>query len=862
LIDNSFHSKYSELLSRIRQPARLIGNELGAGRGFSGEDVELRVALAFPDTYEIGISNQALQILYHLADRMPGVGVERTYLPWVDAIAEMRRTALPLLTLETWSPVVFADMLGITLQHEFSYTNVLELLDLASIELLAADRGPDEPLVIGGGPAVANFLPVAPFFDAFAVGEGEQLFPAILEALREAKLRGVSRERAKLSLSSIDGVYVPGVSRGVTRRVVSRLEKAPYPASCLVPLTAGVHDRAWVEVMRGCSRGCRFCQAGMWYRPVRERSPESVMQMVSDQLTATGHEELSLASLSTTDYSRLEDLLSALAAEHPETKVALPSLRVDSTAVRLAHLLSPTGPSITLAPEAGSQRMRDIINKNVDDEDIMSAVEEAFRCGHTTIKLYFVIGFPMETDDDVSEIADLCLRIRETGRRVLGPKANRLQMSISVNNFVPKPFTPFQWEGMADRETLRRRQELLRSRLRKPGVRVTLHQADKSYLEAALARGGEDMSRVILEAWRLGARFDSWTEQYCSQAWKDALESAGTTAETLATTSFAHDAELPWDIIQGVVEKQFLADEFALAVTGQATLDCREAGCTDCGACSPGIDIDLAPASAVPKSAVGVRAARMSMGDAAGPEAQAAVAPAQEAVTHRYLLTFSVSGKMRFVGHLDKMELLRRAVRRSGGRLALSAGMRPKPLLSLAIPLGVGVEADAELCEFALSREAPDDFAERLAAALPDGLGVCRLEPYHHPRHAASRVTHVEYRVAVGARSEADLPGVLQHAAEEFTAASELIRQEEREDRIRTFDLKAFVKEVAIDVMADEADSVSSPQPGENRATMTFLAAMTPSGSARPQRVVEAMSDLAGVQLKAIHMVRTRIVLG
>ena len=845
--------RYSDILAKIRQPARLIGNEFGASVGFSGRTDEVRAVLAFPDAYEIGISNQAIQILYHLAKQVEGVGVERAYLPWVDAIDEMRRADVPLLTLETWSPVVSADFLGITLQHEFNYTNVLEMLDLAGIPLAAEERTHEYPLVVGGGPAVANFLPMAPFLDAVAVGDGEDLFPEMLEVLVAAKRGGESRIEVKRRLAQIEGVFVPGISSSVTRRVVRRLEDAPYPTSCLVALTAGVHDRAWVEVMRGCSRGCRFCQAGMWYRPVRERSPEKVIDMVAAQLEATGHEELALASLSTTDYSGLEEVLSGIALGHPETKISLPSLRVDSAAVRLVHLVSPTGPSLTLAPEAGSQRMRDIVNKNVTEEDVLSAADEAFRCGYTSLKLYFIIGLPMETDEDVEAIADLSLRIRDMGRRMLGPKAGRLQLSVSINNFVPKPFTPFQWAGMTDRATLRARQEILRSRLRKPGVKVALHDVDKSYLEAALARGGQEMAAVILGAWRRGARFDSWTEMFRGAAWRAALESAAMTEEALATTSYAHDARLPWEVIRGAVEEAYLLQEWERATQGEKTADCRDGQCGDCGACSPGIAIDLARADAPPigltlDSASGPAAGGIPAGEGSQETPGPAAVPRSEG--GHYLLTFAVTGKAKYIGHLDKMELFRRAVRRAGGQLALSAGMRPKPLLSLALPLGVGMEAGAEFCEFALAAVPPQDFMERLAAALPPGLLVVSLESHTAALHAAARVIAVEYEMELEGDPDVDLGPAMERAAERFAAAPELIRQEQREDRVRTLDVKAYV------------DRVSLVSSGPGVATVSFRVAMTPTGSARPERVVECMAELAGVALHTRRGTRTTVVLG
>jgi hypothetical protein len=581
--------------------------------------------------------------------------------------------------------------------------------------------------------------------------------------------------------------------------------------------------------------------------------------MACAQLEATGHEELALASLSTTDYSALGEVLAGLAAARPESRVSLPSLRVDSAAVRLAHLVSPTGPSLTLAPEAGSQRMRDLINKNVTEDDILTAVGEAFSCGYTTLKLYFIIGLPLEDDEDVEAIADLCLRIRELGRRTLGHRAGRLQMSVSINNFVPKPFTPFQWQGMTDRATIRRRQEILRGRLRKPGIRVALHDVDKSYLEAALARGDEDMSGVIERAWRGGARFDSWTEQFRGAAWREALESAGTTAEALATRSFDRDARLPWDTIAGVATKEFLWEEWERATRAETTPDCRHEECRNCGACFAGGRVDLARAGQGPAEAPTLPVSAVA----------AAPVPTAAASGGRYLLTFSVSGRARFVGHLDKMELFRRAVRRAGGRLALSAGLRPKALLSLAIPLGVGMEADAEICEFELAVPPPVDFVERLNQALPPGLRVISVEPYAAARHAAARVVAAEYEVVVEEAGEAAaskertasqealpvptrvpaLGSALRLGAQRFAVASVLEREELREDRLRAFDVKEYVKAVEV---ATEADG---------SVTLRFRIAMTPTGSVRPERVVITLGELAGVSLNVCRAVRKRIVL-
>ncbi len=824
------HRRFEGILGRIQNPARLAGGEIGAGPGFAWHEGELRVVLAFPDAYEVGISNQALQILYHVAGSVPGVGVERAYLPWVDAIAELRREAVPLLTQETWSPVKTAHLLGITLQHELNYTNVLELLDLAGLPVRVADRTDEDPLVMGGGPATADFLPMSPFFDAFVVGDGEEVLAEVLRSLLEAEECGESRRDHLRRLADIRGVFVPGLSGSVQRVALERLEDAPYPEHCLVPLTAGVHDRSWVEVARGCSRGCRFCQAGMWYRPVRERSRERILELAEAQLRAGGYQELSLGSLSVTDHSQLREVLRALAADEPEVRVALPSLRVDSASVRLGHLTSPTSPSITLAPEAGSQRMRDFVNKNVDEADIFSAAREAFSLGHTTLKLYFMMGLPTETDEDVEAIADLCLRLRRLGKEQLGSRGSRLKLNVSVTNFIPKAFTPFQWSAMADRETLERRQRLLRERLAVKGVKLSLHDIDSSYVEAALARGSEECAAVIEAAWKAGARFDSWTEEARPAAWKAAFAQADTTAEALATRTIPVDETLPWDVIEGVVSKEFLLEEWQRAVSGLSTPDCRIDGCRDCGVCVNGLQIHEpgSIASSVPSSSA-TSSARQS--------------PVSRGPSRRYLLTFSATGRARYLGHLDTMELFRRAVRRAGGRLALSGGMRPKPLLSLAMPRGVGVEGRAELAEFTLQGAPEPDFTERLQQALPEGFKLRGLEPYHHKRSAAARVVAAHYRVvAVLDRDEnAGSPSrpvadVFREAVSLYTCTSEIIVDRHRPDGTRQIDVRALVERVMAVV---EEDTV----------VLGFVAAVTPDGTVRCEEVVAALSRLAGVSL-------------
>lgn len=600
------NKKAEKLLSMVQKPGRYTGGELNSVIK-NPEDVDIRFAFCFPDTYEIGMSHLGMKILYSLLNKREDTWCERVFAPWVDMEELMRKNNVPLFALESSDEIKDFDVIGFTLQYELCYTNVLNMLDLAGVPVRSADRKSLTPLVIGGGPCVCNAEPIADFFDLTLPGEGEEVLNELMDLFKEYKKKGASKEEFLKAAAKIEGVYVPsfyefsynndntiksvtpsnGAPERVKKRIISDLDTVFYPESFVVPFIDIVHDRAVEEIFRGCIRGCRFCQAGFLYRPIREKSSDTVNKQCRSLCDTTGYDEISLSSLSTSDYTQLQSLLEGIFSwsEEDKVSVSLPSLRVDNFSDELMEKLQKVRKSgLTFAPEAGTQRLRDAINKNVTEREVIETSRKAFSGGWTNVKLYFMMGLPTETNEDVVGIADLAQKVvDEFYKNPNKPKGKGVNVSISVSCFVPKPFTPFQWEAQDTMEQLKAKQHLLLESVKSRKISVSYHDARTSFLEGVFARGDRRLCDVMEKAWRKGCRFDSWDECFSFEKWMEAFEECGVNPYFYTSRKRSYDEILPWDHMDYGISNKFFQKEAEKAYQSVTTPHCREK-CNACGA--------------------------------------------------------------------------------------------------------------------------------------------------------------------------------------------------------------------------------------------------------------------------------------
>jgi radical SAM superfamily enzyme YgiQ (UPF0313 family) len=542
-----------KILPNVLKPARYIGNELNSIHK-DWDKTHLKVALAYPDTYEIGMSNLGIQILYHILNDQKDVLAERIACPWPDMEKALVDNQVPLFSLESWKPISEFDLIGFSLGHELTYTNIITMLKLAKIPIWSKDRTDKDPLIMGGGPCAFNPEPIADFFDFFVIGEAEEVIVEIANTLRKLKVE--SRELKVGALAKIPGIYVPSLKNKTQKRTIKDFNSAPYPTKPIIPFIEAIHDRAVLEIMRGCKWGCKFCQAGWTYRPVREKKMDKLIGLAEEVIKNTGYEELSLISLSSSDYSQIDELARTLAGKYEGKRIniSLPSMRTNTFSIKLAKEIARVRPSgVTLAPEAGTQRLRDLIGKNMTEEHIFEGVRSAFEQGIEAIKLYFMLGLPTETEEDLTGICELSRKILQIGKGI----TRRARVTVNLATFIPKPHTPFQWEKQISVEETLEKQRFIKRNLKVKGIEVRWHQAEASFLEGVFSRGDRKLSRVIEKAWELGARLDAWSEHFKFDIWQKAFAECGIDPHEYLRER-KKDEPLAWDHIQTGIPKETL----------------------------------------------------------------------------------------------------------------------------------------------------------------------------------------------------------------------------------------------------------------------------------------------------------------
>jgi len=818
-----------EFLPIVTKPARYINSEVNCVHK-DLSTVKTKVCLLFPDTYEVGMSHLGIRILYHILNNRQDTACERVFSPWTDYEELLRASGRPLTSLESNVPLSEFDIIGVTLQYELSFTNILTALELGRIPVRSSDRKNGHPVVIAGGPCTVNPEPLSDFIDAFFIGEAEDALHEMIDLKQSAWDRSQFLE----SLSRCEGFTVPLLGKQmVRRRTVGDLETAAYPDKPILPLMKPVHDRATVEIARGCIRGCRYCQAGIIYRPYRERSVETIQGLLQESLSCTGYDELSLASLSVGDYSDIQRLVSALFRRYGDDRVSisLPSLRVGTlTKEMITAIAGVRKTGFTLAPEAGTERLRHVINKPLSEAELMEAAEFIFSSGWHVLKLYFMIGLPTETEDDLDGIIRIARNLFALGKRV---SKRHVQLNISISTFVPKAHTPFQWFGQIAPSVIREKQSYLEKGLKRRGIALKTHSREMSVLEAAFARGDRNLGPVLEKAVSLGCRFDGWTECFDFSKWSEAFSACGIDYAEYAGRSYRQEDELPWDFVHTGVTKEFLQREYRRALSGEVTDNCRE----DCAGCGIGCTDGGTPLFGKP----GTEAADTMTKNEAGVRSFGAERKQEgQDLTTRIRMRYTKKGRIRFLSHLDLMTLFHRAAARAGIPLAFSRGFNPHPRTSFGPALSVGVESEAEYLDMETDPFIDLSKATRdMNSTLPRGIEV--LEARIIPRNAPSlskSIAKFIYRVLI-------LPpytDTIQERIESFMALSSVTVVKKGKER----DIKPAIESLAL---TDETD------PPAIELCLQEMNGIT----ARPVEVIEALFNIERAEASLFRIMRTAV---
>ncbi len=769
-----------EFLSLVSKPVRYLGQEIHSIRK-DPAGVKVKFCLAFPDVYEVGMSHLGIQILYHLLNEKKGVACERAFAPWVDMEKVLRDKRIPLSSLESSTPLHQFDIVGFSLQYELCLTNVLNMLDLSGIPLFSKDRDDTFPLIIAGGPSAFNPAPVADFFDALVIGDGEEVVLEICDIALQSKEAGTKKEDFLKSLSRLEGVYVPGLhteGQKIRKRTVSNLSQAFFPSCPIVPYMKVVHDRLNVEIARGCKRGCRFCEAGFIHRPYRERNPGVIHEILDASLQGTGYEEFSLLSLSAGDYSSIGPLLSGLMDRYETKRVAVsfPSLRIESVVGRLAEEVKRvrrTG--FTIAPEAGTERLRKVINKELDEGVLFQGLSDLFSKGWKNIKLYFMMGLPTEKEEDLRGIFDLTRKIASLGER----QKVHPNISVSVSTFVPKPHTPFQWESQIPLEEIKERLRLMKDRVKKNHLRLKWQDPHLSFLEGILSTGDRSLSRVLVKAFQLGCRFDGWTDQFRFSEWKEAFETTGLKMD-LHTQRKKFEQLPPWSFIDTGMNAQFLWEEYQRGLQEKISPPCVKGDCHRCGVCN-GKTLTIKE---------GDPAEMKIPGRIIKKESQ------KKGIKKKIRLKFKKVGEMRFLSHLELMHLFYRASKRADLPLCFSEGFHPMPRIIFATALPVGMESLTEIVDIECDgKVVPRDVLERLNETLPPGVEILDAEEVPRFFHLSSLSHPSVYWIPLDhfLSKEEALPKIKKALDEK-----EFFIHQERDGKKRSVDIRPLIEKIEV----------------------------------------------------------------